>query len=362
MRLAGIDYLRGIAVLAVLVYHFFVLMHLQRSSLFGYVHFFGLFGVSLFFVISGFLIYRSVVRSIEMSGVTQGLKRYALHRFFRIVPAYYFNFAIVLMLASFTIDPSYLFSKAFLGQIAAHLGFFAYFVYRDTGLGVNGAYWTLDIEMLWYLIAPLLAWVLKRPSYFAGAIAMSFAYLLWIDSGAFVSPISDRMLYAAYLSFQLPGQLLFFVAGIFLYRYRIGEGRLEKIGNARWLVACLSIVLFVSLSPLSWMQHSFAIRNAVLVVTVTLLFVSLYDVRVGLLDPLAWIGKISYSLYLWHMPVLFVLDRTHVTHYFDTAAVVALFVAMLFPIAAASYYFVETGGERLRKRIEATSSRKDSFG
>jgi len=73
MRLEGIDLLRGIAVIAVILYHFFDILNSANSSMFQYIHSFGLLGVSLFFIISGFLIYLSIDYSISKIGMKAGL-------------------------------------------------------------------------------------------------------------------------------------------------------------------------------------------------------------------------------------------------------------------------------------------------
>jgi len=68
MRLEGIDLLRGLAVLVVVVYHFFEILKLHNHFLYPYIISIGQIGVPLFFIISGYLIYRSVEYSIIKKG------------------------------------------------------------------------------------------------------------------------------------------------------------------------------------------------------------------------------------------------------------------------------------------------------
>ena len=354
MRLEGIDTLRGLAVLAVVIYHYFVLFGLQASPWFSYIHTYGLFGVSLFFVISGFLIYRSVATRIERHGLKEGLRRYAIHRFFRIVPAYYVNlFFVILLTASFLLGWDYLLSGAFVKPLFYHLTFSAYFVYKDAGFGINGAYWTLNIEMLWYLLAPLLFLYAKTLPrlLLLGALALLYFFALqkgWLDP--LLHTDSDDpawMLKRFFLSFQLPGQILFFVAGILIYRYRerltlplpawtlytlfFAVPALFSYVNARWQI----IPLFF------W-------NNLQLLLVTATLFILFYRRALKLLHPLAWLGEISYSVYLWHMPLLFLFKQTALPLLTKTV----LFTLTLLLVSLASYYFVERWGFKAQKRFE----------
>ena len=142
MRLDGIDTLRGFAVTVVVIYHFFVLLGLD-NILSPYIHSFGLLGVPLFFIISSYLIYMSIDNNIKKRGAGDGIKNYFIHRVFRILPAYYFNLFIVLLIASFSISNDFLYSQEFKSQLLSHLTLTSYFTHKAVGLGVNGAYWTL---------------------------------------------------------------------------------------------------------------------------------------------------------------------------------------------------------------------------
>ena len=352
MRLEGIDLLRGIAVVCVLIYHFFALMHIETHPFFPFVRYFGILGVSLFFIISGFLIFRSIDTSTQRFGWKNAISRYSLHRFFRIVPAYYVNFLVVLMLAPLTIDPSYLFSHAFLRQIAAHLSFTSFFIYRDSGLSINGAYWTLNIEMFWYLLAPLFLLLFRRTPYYMILALASLGYLFWIDSGSFTSPIADRAIYAQYLSFQLPGQLLYFIAGIMIYRKAVSLMHASP-ASIRLLFVVALLGVYMYFSSTTWMTESgFVIRNLLILSVSALLFLLLYPTHIKILHPLAWIGKISYSLYLWHMPVLFMLYYAHVSHYLSTIHIAVIFTLFVLILSSISYYAVEETGFRWRRAIE----------
>lgn len=357
MRLEGIDLLRGIAVSVVIIYHFFELLGLHGSPLYPYITSIGQIGVPLFFIISGYLIYRSISYSITHNGIKSGIKHYTKHRLFRILPAYYFNFLIVLALASTVIGAEYFYSSRFLNQIFAHLSFTSYFLYQSSGLGVNGAYWTLSIEMLWYIVAPLFFIFIKKDSYYIIIIALAFIYLWSIDLG-FMDALfhldktaSNYMAKLYYFSFQLPAQIIYFISGIFIYKYLENKDLIRNI-LLKILLFIVLIGTFIFISHQDFFLTSFVMKNFVTLIIVTLIFILLYQSHIPYLSLLDWIGKISYSLYLWHMPILFVMKQSNILSHTSLLNATLLFTIALLAVSSMSYYFIEEGGFRLRRKLE----------
>ena len=350
MRLEGIDLLRGTAVGSVVLYHYFVLMHLQNHPLFPYIHTFGLFGVSLFFVISGYLIYRSITARVAEWGWKRGVAIYALHRFFRIVPAYYVNLAAVALMA-LIFGTVQLPIDDFLRYLAAHAAFVSYFTHKDAGFGINGAYWTLHVEMLWYLLAPLLAALLAKRGWILPLLAMgSLLYLYMLQTGrldAWLNIPPNAVALRFYYAFQLPGQFIFFAAGIAVYLYhdRLRKSRRSGILALAWGVLILLYALLQRyLSPLL-----FAYENLFILLFAVALFILLSHATIAVLKPISWIGEISYSVYLWHMPILFLFNKF--PH--DPATTAVTYPIVLIIVSAASYYGVERWGFKRQKKYEA---------
>jgi len=355
VRLDGIDILRGIAVTAVIVYHFFVILGLTQHGLYPYIKAFGSLGVPLFFVISGYLIYRSVERNVNQKGTKKGVLNYFLHRFFRILPAYYFNLFIVILIASFVIGNDYFYSASFFRQIFSHLVFSNYFIYKSAGFEINGAYWTLGIEMLWYIVAPLLFIYVKKTRVFLFIMFLSLLYI-WSTGHGFLNALfkltesagNYRLLLHYYIS-QLPGQINYFIAGILIYKYALAASSFKSIRN--YLLAGLILLLFVGVNGYYNISLDFLPLHLLLLLLTTLLFTLLYATKVKGGAFLEWIGKISYSLYLWHMPILFVMNRSHILEYRSVFEATIFFLIILFSISSMSYYFIEEGGFALRKRL-----------
>lgn len=357
MRLEGIDILRGLAVSLVIFYHFFELLGLQSHMLYPYIYALGQLGVPLFFIISGYLIYRSLDYSLSSKGTKFGLQHYVTHRLFRILPAYYVNFFIVFILAYYFMGTMDTWSHPFIQkQIFSHLTFTSFFIYKTSGLGINGAYWTLSIEMLWYFVAPLLFIYIKKDRYLMLLFVLSILYLIGLDLSLYNTilkldknaPNYIGLLY--YWSFQLPGQLIYFIAGVFIYKYSNTSISIHRF--IQYSLFIFLFIIFISLSTQRYFLQSFAIKNIITLLIVVSIFIIFYRHRLKEFFLLSWLGKISYSLYLWHMPILFMLKKYFIPYEPSWSFITALFIILLLSISTLSYYIVEEGGFNLRKKFE----------
>lgn len=359
MRLEGIDFLRGFAVSTVIIYHFFVLLNLMGDPLFPYIHFFGQFGVSLFFVISGYLIYRSIDFTLSQKNIKNGITSYTLHRLFRILPAYYMNLFIVILIFGLLQGFDYILSSAFIKPLFSHLTFSSYFIYKDAGFGINGAYWTLNIEMLWYILVPILFIFIKKNRYLILLFILSFIYLLGIDLSWYDSLLqldknaSNYTLLLYYLSFQLPGQLIYFIMGIFIYKYSKPLVPIPLL--FRYIITSLIFILFIYLSIGTYLLTNFTLRNLFLLTIVSFIFILLYNQKHTYLKSIEWLGKISYSLYLWHMPILILIKKYLFPLNISLGSISLIFIISLIGISSLSYYYIEENGFKLRKKFENNS-------
>jgi len=358
MRLIGIDILRGLAVSIVIIYHFYILLDYSSASSFQYIHFFGQLGVSLFFIISGYLIYRSIEHNITQKGISNGIKSYTIHRLFRILPAYYFNLIFVIFLAYFILHSIDTWSfKFIIKQLLAHLTFTSYFLYQTSGFEVNGAYWTLSIEMLWYIVAPFFFLFVKTNKTLILIFVLSLFYLASIDFGLMDwlfhldNKASNYLNKLYFFSFQLPGQLIYFISGILIYKLK--KTSLNISNNKRYILAVLIVLSFLYISNQSYFYTSFLIRNIFILFTVSTIFILFYQYHTKKLALLSWIGKISYSLYLWHMPLLLLIKKYIIPFDISLSTLVIIFLISLFSISSFSYYFIEENAFSLRKKFES---------
>jgi len=354
-----IDELRGLSAILVVIYHFFLVMQINNDV----VRNFGFLGVKLFFIISGFLLVASYKRNVESHGKLTGTKIYFSNRFWRIVPAYYINLIVVILLVPMFLDYNWVFSKGFLWQVIQHFFFLEYFIDKSLGFGINNSYWTLCIEMVWYLVVPFIFYWFNSVAKIIVLTVLSVLYLVLLEFGylnflveffkpnpVFNVPVKETILW---LSYQLPGQFVFFGAGILLWR---SIKWLDKINPPAWL----SWVMVISSLAVIYGSHSIKVTsmlglNLYYLLLSVLIFITIYLAKNAKLF-LAWFGKISYSLYLWNYPLLVVFKKMEVLNYLPLKYFVILYTALLLVISSISYYFVEEVGI-LRKNKRANGNK-----
>jgi len=176
--------------------------------------------VEAFFVVSGFLIFMSYERSSSISS-------YAEKRIRRIVPAY----VLVIMLCAigflFISSKPYeeYFSPKWLEYVFANLSFLNFIehtlpgVFEDNNVAtVNGALWTLKIEVMFYVSVPIFVILFRRFGCLPVLVLVYFSSVLYAYGFSVLAEDTGSNLYAV-LGRQLPGQLSFFMAGAFFYYF-----------------------------------------------------------------------------------------------------------------------------------------------
>jgi peptidoglycan/LPS O-acetylase OafA/YrhL len=325
VRFPLVDSLRAIAALFVVVFHVAGLAHpphavalfTNRLSL----------GVTLFFVISGFLLYRPLVAARFTRGRRPlGTGRYAWHRFLRIVPAYF----VALTLIGLWFDNHAVFGP----DAIVYYGFGQVYSSR-TILGGIGQAWTLSIEVAFYVFLPFWAWAVARiPARTANRrvrvelIALlllagfSLAYKPVVDGA---TGIDSRLSFA--LINALPRYLDQFAVGMALavvsvwsqtHRTPRAVKVIEDHPWIPWGVAAIALSVLATQvgSQTTEFVHATELGSLEVHYLNTLVALGLFlpavfgtpgrgFVRRLLGTPaLIWIGTVSYGLYLWHLAVL----------------------------------------------------------
>ena len=308
-RLPGVDGLRAVAALWVVLFHMTAFSHAQFPQIPGLDLFLksGSTGVSLFLVLSGFCLF------LPFAGGRTA--RFKVGEFFRrrskrLMPAYYV--ALLLALALAFVSPAVLgVPQLTLGeaawQMATHLTLM-HTLFPDTFYSLNGAFWSLGLEWQLYLALPLLVWLTSRFGLLSAlglAVAVNMAYRLGLGL-AMSSGVLDTngLLAIAVFPNQLPGRWAEFAFGM-LAADLYASGRLERW--ARFVPAML--VAMVALIPTSFLAARFELAHIVygLLFFTLLCVVIASDNRVARLlawRPLVALGTMSYSLYLVHQPVI----------------------------------------------------------
>jgi len=318
-RFDNVNLLRGFAALSVLVYH--VIEHTGWTSFPAsgplVVFRLGWLGVDLFFVISGFVIAYSALRSFR-AAPAQFAKRYWTHRLARIVPLYFLTLAlwIAFFWNGFFDQPP----RAWSFQLASHLAFVHTF-WPETFGSIDGVNWSVGIEMQFYVaIALLVPWIDRTPGWriwlFGTLVAWAWrAAMAWGHVGEGAASVFMHVT-------QLPGCLDEFGAGIFLAKLVLGERELPPARAAAWIAAAFASGWIAM--AIYWPNASYWNIPAMIVFWRTPLAAFLLCVVATAvclpptlarrwLAPLDFLGEVSYGVYLWHLLALELAMRLYGT-------------------------------------------------
>ncbi len=367
-RFPRFDSLRAIAALSVLLGHT-VTQHYtlseHRKLFLGAVQVADQ-GVAIFFLISGFLLYRPFLVA-RLGGRPIRLRDYARRRFLRIVPAYWVALSLFL-LAGFVTGVTgrnwwefYGFAQVYSPQSIA------------SGIGVA---WTLCIEVSFYVILPLFAAAAAGLGRERGSVRGDCALLVLLSIGSLVF----RGHFHAFSDFAtvrtLPGTFLWFALGMGLAIASVVDPGPALTRSTRavaqrptlwWVSAILtSAVLFVLIDSRQTVAVQLAVYVLYGVVALFVLLPGTFGDDAGGLPQrvlgwrfLAWVGLISYSLYLYHTIVIAQIQKALTQIGVANGYAILLVSALVLSIACAavSYYLVERPAMRLRKHARMSDSR-----
>jgi len=348
-RIAGIDGLRALAVLWVMVFH--------ADYAFGRG---GYLGVDVFFVISGFLITRILLHELERNG-TISLLRFFERRARRILPAMLVVIAGTVLACQLlrpdalpTLASDALAALLLMANWHLVLHEVSYFG-KFEGHQMLQHLWSLAVEEQFYLVWPLAVlgiaarWGRFGLGLFAGAVAVGSA--LWMDWLAHSLGFPESMqVDRVYLGTDTHASGLLLGAFLACAEARVvGFGRRISpgIGNAAGasLGVCALAGLAVLLTQVGENHRLLYAEGFVLaaVFGAAAILACVLSPRLGaVLDawPLKWIGERSYGIYLWHWPV-FALTRPGLDLDLSQDQAFALRFLLTLLLAALSYRFVE---------------------
>lgn len=334
--LASIQILRAVAAWLVVHEHYLQYPFHSRASsrLEPFFSPHGYFGVDIFFVISGFIMFYSLANRAN------GAKEFFAKRLQRIVPAYWF----------------YIFLTAFLCRVYADAFWFTdwnfntlmmtlLFIPNMNPSGI-GAYplltvgWTLIFEMFFYVLLSLCIFAFGRFHFLACAAILIALPLAWNDQWILsLSPaLPIRSLYEANYSIELLNE---FVFGIVL-----GYGYLKLKDTRPYLLYALGAAMFIGVFQIGEGSGIFIPLSAYLLVGAALCFESaLSKIKFNAFRLLRYLGDISYSTYLLHTLVITVF-----TYYYGIPDSISGELLLLFMLSLAimaishlSYRYIENG-------------------
>jgi len=388
--IAPIEGLRGVAVLSVMLFHYAIVLDARFADPWlaaidawlpaQVIVRNGMLGVDLFFLITGFLLVLPWLRhAIEGSEPPSAVAFYR-RRVRRILPAYYVQllalfFVLVPLLRGleyWRYDPTYLFQN-----LSAHIFLVHYFSpATSASVSMNGALWSLAIEAQFYLLLPLLAPFFARAPWRTAAVLVACA-IAWRWMAAYrldtlveairaieprwnVSEATARHL----LHTQLPGYLGHFAAGMLAARAWMHwrDRRPRAITGAAWLAlaGAAFVVLWTLHAPQGWFLGHFTWVVALAALATIFVVLAARGVpaasRILAHPPLAFAGRVSYSAYLYHLPVL-LLWNAYAPAVTGWYLALPLYGVAVFSIAWLSYRYVEL--PRAYEGVEARVASRD---
>lgn len=300
----ALDGLRAVAALAVLGFH---------AQIPGFGN--GDIGVDIFFALSGFLI-TSIL--ISRSGPRQPInfRDFYRRRALRLFPAY---FAVVGACVIVELFADY--GGTFKGAVVSSVYLANWTIAAtDAGLGTLGHMWSLSIEEQFYVIWPvLLALLLRRLRWSGTSVLIAVSALVlaaWLMVVSLViagapARIASNATPTRAVEMLIGGMLAIYIATPGL------SGALERCGPASrvsiaGVVACVALLALVPMTGTSETVNSVVLWPVIAVLTCTVIYASI-RAATPLAAPLSArfmtaVGKRSYGLYLWHFPVLVIID------------------------------------------------------
>lgn len=325
-RISGLDGLRGIAALSVVFYHYFYrideIYNFESGSV-DWLHY-GQYGVHLFFMISGFVIFMSLDK------ITNPLD-FLISRFTRLYPVYFFavttTFCVVYIFGLEGREVNI--SEAILNLLMFH-------EYLNIP-HVDGVYWTLTVEITFYFWCFTLL-LMNKIRYLK---FIMFAFLLF----SFLSDFMPEPYYKALGKVFFTNFVAFFLLGILTFSYKKDTSSLENLG----LILLVFIVLFIK-------NYSFDIWIYIIIYGVFL--AGVFDMsNILKFRFFVFAGEISYSLYLIHQNVGYVLIKEMMS--LGISRVASVFIAFIFSVTIAKilHKYIEVDLSKRIKNILTKDSR-----
>lgn len=329
--IAEIDGLRFVALAGVLTVHIYAnyLRLVPAGELLGTFQKHGLIdtalstagrGVELFFIISGFILALPFVMHYLYGGRDVPLGKYFKRRITRLEPPYIVVMVMFFLLRAIPIHPAFAVEKGtpnLFGSLLASLGYIHNIVYSHNSY-VNGVAWSLEVEVQFYILAPLFAWVILTRSLHSRIAVYAFVF--------FAAPTLQHLM-EVYWDYPVEssrksilGTVQFFMMGFVLAELHAAKTICRLSG---FVSIPLGILLFSAMFLIPIRESFFGSRILFLAVATVFYWLVLspgFWQRLFRSTPLVLIGGMCYTVYLLHFPLMLIFSRfvgrVFVTNYF----------------------------------------------
>ncbi|MCX4759530.1 acyltransferase [Streptomyces sp. NBC_01275] len=326
LQLQGLDGLRGLAALYVVLFHCWLLTFpgFPRNSgpdWLGWMMY-GRLAVVFFLVLSGFSLAISPARHGWQLG---GARRFLSRRAWRILPPYWAALALSLAVAWLVVPASHFGPPT--GKTLLVYGLVVQDVF--TAPTPNGAFWSIGVEAELYLLFPLFLLIRRR----LGALVLVGGVTLLVVARGLAAPDASPV---EGMNWLTPNLAPVFVAGL------VGAGIIvasEKVRRLPWhwlaALAALPIGSLLVVRGSVWTARHFFWVDLAVVPAMTMLIVAVATGRPALLmrllatRPMRSLGNFSYSLYLIHLPIVMVVIRKIAPHFVSSGLPAFWFTLLL---------------------------------
>jgi peptidoglycan/LPS O-acetylase OafA/YrhL len=366
-HLEFLDHLRGVAILSVFFAHCLVMsfgifrlpwngwfpsFRVEPSFIMLLPCTYGWAGVALFFVISGFCIHLSHIRSGE-----QGFARFFIRRFFRIYPPY-----LLCVLIFFFLPPwKSVGLRSFLGvgQLVSHL-LLVHNLDDHFFLGINSAFWSIAVEVQLYCLYPLLLAMVSRLGWKRTLIGLAALEISLRAVGAAYQVMTGQL---SPMWLTLPGLpvaywLSWSIGAYLADKYMKGER--APFGDQRaWFWAAVAIGSYLFRPTVTFSFLAFSLLSAIVISRC--LNAAHRPARPAAATGaqyLGFVGLVSYSFYLIHQPIMMlvlrIFDKFHLAvglYTWRTFLVLVGTCPIILLLSWCLYVVVEKTSVRLGKRV-----------
>ena len=359
----NLDGLRAFAAFSVLFYHSAHWFKVSHSSIFNYIltygNFGGVLGVQFFLILSGFLI--TYLLFIEQSKNKKiNILKFYFRRLLRVWPLYYLTliigfFAYPIMLKSFT-GITYI-EKANLSLYTIFAVNFDHIYNNLPTVGILGVQWSVAIEEQFYLIWPLIFYILIKTKIFPFFLIVTIIYseLFYINNFDTYIGYYHFISNIRFLGF---GALLAYISFFKIKQLKVYLSKISKKVNLIIYFGCILIMFLQSiLHEKSWYYFKYINEIIPAFFFSYVILEQNYSqnsfLKIGKFKFLNWLGKISYGLYLYHMIAIYLVLNLipNIKNIFPIQILVTILITIL--MSELSYKYFESYFIKIKQKFSS---------
>lgn len=259
----------------------------------------GLKGVLLFFMISGFILGMPFAKRYWQNDKPVELKKYFLRRLTRLEPPYILNllasFFVILLFQGHGFAQSFFHAPISLFTNLVSSLFYLHYVLFPNVFSVNPVTWSLELEVQFYILVPLLVMVFKLPKFYRRVLLISAIIILPIIQEFYLQPVNAAQRPISLIYYYLQ----YFLLGFLLLDLYLSGFKLKLKRGLNLLLGLTFLFTFFALdlhnTPHFGIFFPFVIFGLGIIALTNDTWTKIFSLK-----PLTTIGGMCYSIYLWH--------------------------------------------------------------